>query len=642
MPEAAETRPIDAGTPAPIVPASPTKTDGTAAPVPPSENVPAPKPVVKSKAKRGHGGARKGAGRKTKADEDDQDVNPRISTLPQEEFLRECSKIKDWSAMRVYVYRAWPKVDATLAGRKNTNIYKWEHEQPDFDLLPALFGNGVYIVRVNDYNLPSKRTEFLRGKIVVDTTNNPPVLDLDELVLGHTENRSYELYLRQRNQHPDQIAMQNQTPADSGATKELAGTNKFLLQQLLQPKRNPFEEEGAKALFAGFGEVMKQAAAQNDPAKLITAMKELREMSGMGAAPAGNGFEMLQGVVTMFMPLLTTYLENSAAAARASEERQQQLFTLMLNQAKPTAPADPYAEFNKTVELVKQVRTLAGDGGAAEAIADPKMVLYQSLAENMPQLALAGLQLARSWGSPAALPAASTTVTPMGAAPPNPAAAATVNPSTVPPYPHQHARPAGGKQPVVVEQEPTTEQVIQFLLAQYRDHLVDIAGQVSRFMERGKDGVDYADTFVDLNGEQVYNQVAGVGAEALFGAFQRIPEAWQLFERQPDKLREFIEQFCNPEDWSDDDEPPAAPKPRPAPPTAPRPQPVPSRPPSPRPPIQSPETPPAAAEATAPPKVANFAPEADARPPDTAKAATGVSKRAQTAQNRAPQGKATT
>lgn len=173
------------------------------------------------------------------------DFNRSFQKLSWETFQKFQFAYPNKEGISLYLYRLWPVIDRKLTGQPVKNIDVFPGPVTEEDLLRK-HGSGKYLLTFNDTNKPKTMCKVAETKIDLNDHDFPPVLDHNELIVGHRDNDSYIAGLKARGQWKKDTEMSNQN-ADNTATAELAKlvsnvTGKLLDKEQTPPQSDPFDQ----------------------------------------------------------------------------------------------------------------------------------------------------------------------------------------------------------------------------------------------------------------------------------------------------------------------------------------------------------------------------------------------------------------
>jgi hypothetical protein len=105
------------------------------------------------------------------------------------EFIRFVESYPDQTGLMAYFYRLVPKIDLSMVGQRETNIFETsqiEQMMPGF--IENKFGRGKYMVKLTDANKPQNERERARSWYKLEDSEKPPVYDIRTLRLADPDN----------------------------------------------------------------------------------------------------------------------------------------------------------------------------------------------------------------------------------------------------------------------------------------------------------------------------------------------------------------------------------------------------------------------------------------------------------------------
>lgn len=180
---------------------------------------------------------------------------PRQKLKPAD-FFAAIAAYPDTQATMTYIYRRWPVIDRKLTGGENAATYIEKVSGPiDEGYVLRTWGSGEYRLRFNDENQARGKTEICNTILTVNEADAPPIIDTDELVLDHPQNKSFVENLRLRGVLRG--GKMQQTAADPAASELATLAGEVLRGQLKQKPHDPAESVQNKAL-----DLMAEASKQ--------------------------------------------------------------------------------------------------------------------------------------------------------------------------------------------------------------------------------------------------------------------------------------------------------------------------------------------------------------------------------------------
>ena len=215
--------------------------------------------------------------------------------LPVDQFFQLVEDYPNKEMLVFYLYRQWPIINRKQADPNNPkNIAKYIYEGGDLrKLIHREFGSGEYGLKVVDPTKPKGQQRLAQTEWTFNDPDLPPQLDVDELVLGHPRNRSFEDGLRRQGKLKDEV----EQVADT-ATEQLGTIAQRALDELAQTRKNKPESAAAgDAPLLAIVQMLfqqNQAAQQQQTALLMELMKSRQEADPAPAqAPASSLAEQL-------------------------------------------------------------------------------------------------------------------------------------------------------------------------------------------------------------------------------------------------------------------------------------------------------------------------------------------------------------
>lgn len=233
-------------------------------------------------------------------------------------------------------------------------------------------------------------------------------------------------------------------------------------------------------------------------AELIAAMREGREQAKeLIEAAAGKGGD--SSMVTFLM----SRIDNMEKSNLAMQER---LFEAMTKK-----PAES-SNLDTAFQLFDKVSEKFGTGGQRSIVGE----IGEAIGKFGPPL-IGAIMMFRGGGMPAALPAAAS------------------------------PQPGGGAAPAAApQQDPTMQRNI--------DQVRKLGRRVIVAIDQDKAGGDFAQSFVDMEGEEMYGAMVQAGVPTLIATLRTLPDLALEFDKEPrpEKLNKFLQEFIA---WANEDAP---------------------------------------------------------------------------------------
>jgi hypothetical protein len=463
---------------------------------------------------------------------------PANKTLTPEEFYSYTAAMSesDWAHTMIYVFRQWPRII-----REPKNIEKITTPVTEERLLET-HGSGKYWLMLNDTDTDKTVTQTYPD---LDSPNYPPRIDLRELDVAHEKNRTYVDHLKRMGK----LTMEgdivqpgkSESNGEAQAIKEIAleamrsGQNKPGLEtKAFEKMMDMMSTASSKSIEIAMGQVKKE-----DPAAFMQLVLQMSQSQNQSMAPI---MAMLTTLMTkmfdrdskpagpdpmigMMMEQLKAAREDAAAARVASEAALQRAhekeMALMENRAEAV---DPLAMVEKVLTLQDKL----GGGGAK----DWKAMLVEQGMSHLPE--------AFSLAERAIGYRMSQTVNP----PP---------PPRQPANPPQQTTPPGApvkQSPPPVSDDPDIVWLHQIFLNQGPMF-------VNAFRADPENGAGLAMALEDMGLKPLYTRASAMGPVKILNTIKLIPQmqADAMAIGTQSMLDEFVQEFCNPPDDDDSDEP---------------------------------------------------------------------------------------
>lgn len=429
-------------------------------------------------------------------------------------------KEKALAGVRLYWWRAFPRIDHKKTGRRHTNIAVIECVRtveggaPEITELPtdirgyttSLLGGGRYRLILNDKQSNNSGNQVCMTTLKIDHLQDDPILDPREIDENDTETAQWvtrqlstgglvRLASGELAMPGTQGARQQQTNSAGGN-----GANGDLANIAIEAIRNR-DSVGEKATQAALDMVVNTHEHMMDKAKAATPDAQLLiQLAGVmkGGDSIGAMVPLLITMITessrqnmeMFKLILTTQRTPAAAAITADAEDQaagvtvaERMLALITKMAAGNKPSmwDQVRELIPT--LLPLLLPLLMRGGAGPGAGIPPQLLAM----------MAGMN-----GATAPAP-------PGGGVPPG--------------------GPGAGAAPSISQ-----------------DAINDLAGHALRAMERGQDGADFASAIDTWHSPETYNQLRALGKQQLASALVQSPFGAQFQARMP-QVDQFLDEF---------------------------------------------------------------------------------------------------
>lgn len=471
----------------------------------------------------------------------------RIEKYTVEKFQTELDAVPAdaWGRYHVYAYRTYPVINHELSGRKDKYIDKiTQAVGPVRDYLSRVHGGGEYYLILDDQAKSTIGTAVCATVIDIPWHEAPPVLDVEELVLGDPANRGYEEFLRARGQHPEQESQMRapyQQPQAAGSVSDIVKLVVPILEKALNKEISPAEK--------GYIEYLKNqaesAAQANDPTKLVTLLASLKDL----IAPAATAGDSASKVA---IDMLRDELK---AMREANADLQKRLFDSIQKKDSPNL----LGQIREIAGIVTAVKELLPRAPATAAV-DSRTAMIQAISEAAQPILDSLPGVLQTWALARAQQAGIRV---------EPGVHFPMRAEVMPPS----AEPAQGTGEEAAHAPNGTAGGPQMIPPQMLQLAAELGKMMFSAIEREIPGDEWARSFVDLNGLTMYRQVCGLGRERMLQILVSIPEFAPRVEMLGPVLVQFIDDFIAGPDGDDEEAPreePAAPPPA-APSPAPRP-----------------------------------------------------------------------
>jgi hypothetical protein len=417
-------------------------------------------------------------------------------------------KHKAWDLMLTYVYRLKPVINRKQVNPDNQKNIGSFSELITEESLTELFGWGKY--RIDVCWLGKKDdTRVMWTVWSPDCTmaENPPKLDLAELDLSNSDNRSYIEFLKSQGliDNGGNIVESSNGKGATGIDPSLLGfieRQQQLLMQAVrtgQPKPNDVEGQAmSKAIeivaqgSARANDLMMQQSKQQDPANTIELVKTVLAM----AKPSGDGGN--NDLIKLLMQQNTTLMQ--AMLTRPQREER-----------------DPLDQMLKMQEVMNTMREnndggSRGGGSWKDKLMDVAPVVFQTIGgiiqAAMAQKANGGMEA----------PPVHVTPTVVG------------SPTAI--------QAGGGSDSPTMDAQAQQRAAMAQQLAAYGPMLV-------RAVNRGEDGSKFAESIETMFGVEsgVYPSIRAMGKEGIISALAMEPNTWQALQPMLPQLEQFVDEF---------------------------------------------------------------------------------------------------
>jgi hypothetical protein len=453
----------------------------------------------------------------------------KVPTFTNEQFQKECDAIQpqDWGRYGFYVYRSHPVIDHKLSGREHAYLEKVERSVGDVRAYVLnQHAGGEYFLVLDDKNKQTG-TAVCRTSIEIPWHEAPPVLNVEELVLGHPRNKGYEEFLRARGQHPEQESYMRPPyppPQQAGSVSDIVKLVVPILDKALNKEISPAEK--------GYIEYLKgqaeSAATANDPTKLISLLAGLKDLIAP-AAPAGDSASKVA------IDMLRDELK---AMREANADLQRRLFDSFTKKAESPSLLSQVKEIAGVFAAVKELLPRAQQAAAV----DSRTAMIQAVSEAAQPILDALPAVLQTWAMTRAQQAGIRV---------EPGVHYPLQPQVMPPS-AEPAQPAGDEATPAPNGTAGGPQMIP-------PQMLHLASELGRMMfsaiEREIPGDEWARSFIDLNGLTMYRQICGLGRDRILQVLVSIPEFAPRVESLGGLLVQFIDDFLAGPNAVDEDDP---------------------------------------------------------------------------------------
>lgn len=498
-------------------------------------------------------------------------------------FLRWWNNRKQWELDRliIYVYRLHPVLDhvpvmPVQAGKKPSHyidVFNPGHApiKTELEWLNR-FGGGDYQIYANDKVSGVRCSHCICSGFPGsrDYNTHPPQVNMRDLAIKDPANEGYLRWLDMRG-----IKVPGHNSGTDDEDEDMASTNAQLLthamdkaeaayDKLLAEHNRPRQSNGTDS--AVLKEYMTMIREQNMEERRMASEHQKRMFENL---PQGvNGLEIARTMAEMSKlmspPQDNTLMQYMMARSDAAEQRSMQLIERLINPPVPPPAQDggkPTDAIDKLEELAR-IKGLLSDLGLANDGAPPRESMWEKF---MPVIIQTGLTLmtaimtrGQTGGANPALQqqAQALQASLAGMANDMPQAGANGGfpitpmqpPDVTPQEAAARAASAGqGQGRPQANGVPGMDPQVNMLLNM-------IADPMTRFMNSpNHDGVDFAEWFIKTYGRGVYDQIIGMGHEAVGQVIAQHPATQPLVIERQQEIAEFMGQFLSYDQLKDED-----------------------------------------------------------------------------------------
>lgn len=476
---------------------------------------------------------------------------PRSFTLIPEDFYKYVAErsAQDWAHMALYVYRlANPRIV-----RDPSNVDSIDREPPSIPFteqyLKETQGSGKFEVKLNDTD--ARRT-ICRMLTDINDPDYPPVFDIRELDVGFKGNRLIVEKLKREGKlsQDGDVVVQKSENADGQMAQALErvaleamrgrkDSGQGLESQTFSKMLEMISNASAKSIEIALSQIKTKEGG--DPTMALMLQFMMKQMEHKEAKPAGEDPMMR----LMFEQLAQARAE-SAASRESTEKERQRNHELQLKMLEAKAEAGDPVEM---LERWQRIQELAGGGeqrskrGGWPGLLDdhaPELIELGKVAIDRLGGALSGYN--------------------RRPAPPTPAPGQPPQPNqTQPPQrpPQPPAPPTAATQPQTgAEQEPVPhpDPDVEMLLQVFTKEGKRL---VKAFADDPASGPEVAAAIAlpMFAGKAGYERIARMGPDKILSTIKLLPEMWAdcLKAGTEEMLKEFIEDFCDPDGEPEED-----------------------------------------------------------------------------------------
>lgn len=290
----------------------------------------------------------------------------RMSIQDINEFHQYYEGYPDKSGLMAYVYRLTPKINFSLIGRSEANIY--ETTKPEEMTAPYLlhkFGRGKYMICLNDANRPQGQKEVCKTWVKLEDEDKEAVYDIRTLVLSH----------------PDNIDEVNRLVALGHLVREPSGAPRIRNENDSQvlPPAAPAGNGGGELISRDLVGQMLLRMIDKGSQSTGDMMKQSIEIAKLLAPPAAPP-----------APVLSVEQIAEQVAAR-------------LGRSGSAAEFDPFANYDRVESFMQRVRggtSVVTDGGSSGGTLGSVATIIQGIVTGIP-LVIMGIEKLRQDRTPA-------------------------------------------------------------------------------------------------------------------------------------------------------------------------------------------------------------------------------------------------
>lgn len=398
-----------------------------------------------------------------------------------------------WERHMVYLYRLKPITDMTSGGVNKKYLCKYTSPF-DEDGVMKHYGSGTYRAQLNE-RVGGKDKMICQHIIEIENPAYPPVIPKGAWV-DDPRNKEWDGWF-------DTPAA---APAAPPSTSSIVGEVMAIIKQLQPEASGAKQHEMVTAVLDAVKETRRELAQQNDPSKM---------------------FEGFKTFIPLLVPLLTRLTAPpDNGFAELAKQQSQQIHELRLEMMKQAQHANGLGSIK---DVVSTIALLREQFPAAES-SSPKWL------EMLGPAIQYGMQMFERRGAapgPAPQPVNFQ---------PSPAVIAQENPAV------PSADPAA--------QTDAPRQYTQEEVAEIQQIVMAAARPMFNFLSNGKDGLAFADYFIEGNSLREWQILKTFGYDNLLLMIQQHKAAWLMLSPMLPQFAQFMSDFYNWTPAIDEDEPP--------------------------------------------------------------------------------------
>jgi hypothetical protein len=378
-------------------------------------------------------------------------------------------------------------------------------------------GGGKYMLILSDLTAVGAKTKSsgFKASLMIPTINNPPKLDLREVVWDDPGCKGYKAWARAQKLIDEKnmpVEIEKREVGNSVDGKAMVDMMKVMAEFVTKLNSKDQEElkrriAGDDSVGKGVMEILLEKMKQDDPNKSVSAIGGIiSAMKGLMPDVKGDG-----GVVALIVPLMQMMME--------SNKQQTAILIKIIENQQGKGEKEGLSDEDRLLKLIEISKAIKGQNPVEKSTAEMIVEGVTTLAG--PALELVNNIMRAKMMATTGMAGVNVTPVQTSAQPANQTKSLTVQPSTT-----------GTTSPPISPAEATT------IITQFGPLIIK---------HLGGEGWEFASLVSEMFGDEVTASAVRHGTEGLLTAAKAVAPFWQQIETTYGEahLKKWLESFCN-------------------------------------------------------------------------------------------------